>query len=431
MTSAAAVAQEPVAGGPYRGLFAAAVAPPPAAGSFRPPELLNVSLLAFGALERDTARQGSPVANYMAVSAEVAAARTVRQYALELRGLTQLRRQQTPGSPNVDNQWLAAGIRALVTPRTTLTAAQRFAYSPLYTPGVLVTGDAPGGASAETGRGASANTNVTIASGLNVARQFSRRTTGEIGYGYDRVSFSNTGSTTSSHRTRAAVTRALRRDVALRLTQSSLWSTTTGAGAPPPTVAHELDAGIDYSPMRFRRTSLTFGIAPKFAWRKDPAAMPAGAAEPDGRTSIMLGGFTRIDHQFTRSWRAEFEYQRTTYYLPGYNRPILADAVRGGINGSLRRRLTTAVSAAYSNGTPDLRGSQSRVTGMTASARADFRWTRAASLYSEYRYDAYTISEDIPQLPGIARDAKRSSFRAGIAIGLSPLGPSGGRDADR
>jgi hypothetical protein len=142
----------------------------------------------------------------------------------------------------------------------------------------------------------------------------------------------------------------------------------------------------------------------------------------------MLGGFTRIEHEFTRTWRTDLGYQRSVYYLPGYSQPLLADAVSGGMNGSLRRWLTAAVSAAYSHGAPDLRQSSGRVTSMTASARLEWRPADTASFYAELRRDAYSVSAGIPQLPGVPRNARTSSIRAGMVL---RFGPSLGRVQER
>jgi hypothetical protein len=433
-----ASAQTAEGSGPYRGLFSAAQVAP-ASATAKPATRSELLVRAVGAIEQTSAPasasgsalQSSPTLQYTGFSAEASRGYVGSRFAHEVRGLTQVREQLRGGGFSVDTQWLAAGVRALVTPRLSINASERFLYSPLFTPGIPSAGQsaAASDAPAEPGRGAAKTTNVTLASVAGVSYQFSRLASGDFSYGFDRVSFPNTGAIVSTQRTLAILTKAVRRDLSLQLKHSWLSSVTTGAGAPPPTKAQDLSLTVEYLPIHWRRTSVAVGVTPILASRQDPVSGAAGEAQTSARrSSIMLGGYTRIEHEFSRAWHTGVGYQRSVYYLPGYSQPILADAVSGSVEGKLGRWLTAAVSAGYSHGVPDLRQSAGRVTSMTTSTRLEWRPANRASLYVEVRRDGYSVSEGIPQLPGVPRIAGTASVRAGTVI---RFGPSAGRGAER
>lgn len=423
-----AFAQQPEASRAYRGLFPGAAGPAPSTSRV-PTDTLDVRAGTFWVCERDGSRTGrtpvqaDTVANsYAAVMAQASRTHTGKLYAYRLQGGTQFRRQQAPGTIAVDDQWLAASLRAQISERMVVTASQRLAYAPRYVLSARAASqlEAAAGSVAEPGRGIAPLPTFTATSGASVSRQFTRRTAALVAYGFDRVDFSSTGVIVSTHHALASVSRAMRRDLTWRLTYSSLWSTSGGSKASSAIHASDVGLGIDYSPTFSRRTAITFGLSPSVTRRSESLAGLAGASASDSHTSIVMGGFAGVERWLTSTWRADLKYERMVYYLPGNNQPILAGAVSGGVNGDLRQWMTATVSAAYSRGTPNIQRSQERVASLAVLARVEMRPSQTTSFYVEFHHDAYVMSEGIARLPGIGSNTSKTSFRVGFAMNVVP-----------
>jgi len=405
-----ASAQTGEVAGPYRGLFppaplTAAAAPAAKAAST---ELL---VRAFGAVEHETIAAGDaakPAGPYSAFSLELARTRRGTRLSADLRGFSQVRHQPSAGGFSADNQWVSLGAQAMLTPRTTLTVGQRLAYSTLYSP-------TQAAASAGTA-GANANTNLTTTTAAALTRSVSRRTSAAFAYGFDHTRFSNTGTAATTNRAAATLTRALNRSVSLQAKAASIWS--SSIGGTPATNAADLTVGIVAVPARTHALELTVGILPGVSRRNEPSAADPGAA-PRVKGSFVMDGFVRISRQLTRDLRAEAGYQRQMFYLPGGNQLITANTGTAGISGTLAHAVTVSVSASYSRGTPDQRQAPQHVTSLSTSGRAEWRPAgRSSSLYVEVRRDAYTVTDGLTQLPGLARHANTASIRIGITQGL-------------
>lgn len=404
------LAQSPEAGRPYRGLF-----PPPSpsgqSARAKPAGSFEFSIRAFGALERDSALTrpgGRPRGPYSALAADFARTHVSTRVSTDVRGSSQIRQQPSAGGFSMDTQWLAAGAQALLTPRTSISVAQRFAYSPLYSPA------ASAGNAGTTG--AASNTNVTMATAAGLSRQISRRTTAGFAYGFDRVFFSNTGAAASTQRAAATVTRAMGRSLDVQLRASSLRSSPTGSA--PATSVLDFTAGLVATPKKSRTLELTVGAMPGLSRRTEPRTADRSALPSGTRTSLVVDGFVRINRQLSKNVRADAGYQRLMYYLPGGDQLISANAVSGGVNGTVGRNVALSGSAAWSYGTPDQRAADQRVTSLTTSGRIEWRPARGASVFAELRRDTYSVSNGLTQLPGLSRRANSASVRIGMTMGF-------------
>ncbi|MEI6666733.1 MAG: hypothetical protein WCP29_01155 [Acidobacteriota bacterium] len=436
-TAATAHAQEPAVGGPYRGLFGptATSAATPLRSS--PIDSLDLSIQTFwlseqartGAGSSDSAPSPTTSHAYAGLVAAFSKAHEGRRLTYHLRGSSQFREQPGAGL-SFDTQWLAVSVEARASERTSVTFGQRVGYAPLFSP--TPTGADPSLAGlvsvAAPVQGVSSLKNVTTESAAGVSTQLSRLTSAGISYAFSRVGFSSTGVAVSTQALLVTVNHTIGRDLAYRVTYSSLSTTNSGAAAPGPARSHDVGITLNYSPAMSHRTTFVFGVTPDLASRQSSSSASSVSTAPSRRLSITIGGVARIERQFTRTWRADAGYQRMLYYLPGYSQPILADAATSSAHGTFFDRFTASVSAAYSRGVPDVQQSQDRVTSLSAAARLEFRPTREAIIHAEYRHDAYSMSGGITQLPGLSSNSSRGSFNVGFTINI---GPSGRRERIR
>lgn len=414
----ATAAQEP--GAPQMSPSSSTVPAARSTASPVPGNTLWLSIRTFGSLEHDTATDPTSSAAAGVRTApssagsqlEVSGAHRGNRQSYELQGGSQFRGDQEHGGLAVDNQWLGATIRALATRRTTLSASQRVAYTPLYSPGSV------GGATAgsEPARGSASLSSLAVTSTAGVSTQISRATSAALEYRFDRVSFSSVGSAVATHRASADVTRAIGRSLSLKLRYGYLWSVNAVHGERTSLPAHDGEVGLTYVPTSSAKATVSVGLTPNWTARPAQVSRSTTVAELAGGGLVKVGGFSKVDYALSGTWRAGLGLQRTLYFLPGYNQPVLADAFAGRVAGSLHRRLTGTLSAAYSRGTPGSERSLERVTSASASARLDFRTSKSAALYAEYLGDAYDLSEDIPLLPGLERHSRRSAVRVGMTI---------------
>lgn len=425
-----AAAQEAAIGTPPRSLYPPVIETG-ANTRTAPLDTLRLSARGFGALERETARDaGDTTANgpssrpgtpfYTGFQFDLSRVHSGPRLSYDLQASSQLRRYQGPGGLTVDSQGMAASLRGLVTKRTAVTASQRVTYAPFYAPAAPGPGvSAPDAEpSVQLPRGSAALASVTVASAVALLTQVSARTTAAVEYQFDRTDFSSTGTAVVNHRASATLTRALRRDLTVRFRYTRLWSATAVRVDRTTIDTDEAVAGLTYSPPVSQRTTVAFGVEPHMAARRQPAGATRGALDPTGASQIGLGGFSQIDHLFTRDWRAGLAYQRTLYYLPGYDRAIVADLVTGRMEGNLGGRLLGTLSNSYSRGTTGGAASHPRITSLSLSARLDFRPSGSTSVYGEYLADAYTMSGDVSKLPGVAGSSRRSAIRVGVAMGV-------------
>lgn len=393
----------------------------------------------FEALERTTQNAtsssllpGRATPYYTGAQFELASAHVGVRHSYEFQERSQVRRYQAPGGLAIDSQWLSASLRTLVTKRTTVTATQRITYAPFYAPGApATTSSTPPAGSAGPASGSAALASLTLASGASLVARVSPRTSAAVDYGFDRTGFSATGSSVVNHRASAALSRAIRRDLALQFRYGHSWSATAVPGDATLAQTDDVDATLTYSPVISRRTAVAFGVTPQLTARRQPSTLTRSAPDPAGGSQIGVGGFSKVDYAVTRTWRTGLEFRRVLYYLPIYNLPILADTVTGQMSGSVHRRLTATLSSSYSRGAPGNASPQSRITSASSAARLEFRPFGLTSVYGEFLQESFAMSDDIPRLPGVVGQSRRSSIRAGVTMDLGSSGRSRTLRSDR
>ena len=384
----------------------------------------TLALLAhtFGAMEWDTGRPGtsgsapgiSPLSSGLQL--EVSRVRRRPRQSYVVQGSTEIRGVLDGGGSVMDNQRLAGSMQLLATRRTSLVMSQRLSYSPYYTPG----SGADVSVGAQPARGAAALSNVTLASMAGISTRMSRRTSVTLEYRFDRVGLSRAASAASNSRASATLTTDLSRRAALSVRYGYLRAITVNQERRSSAPAHDAEVGLTYAPRRARNTTVTFGIVPNWSARPLRQQSPGAAAlaSTAGGRVLTFGGFVTVDHAFSRTWRAGLDYRRTLYYLPGDDRPVLADAIAARAAGNVHRRLMGSLSVEYSHGVPNGERGSSQITGANGLARLDFRASGSAALYAECRYDLYAASEDLPGLPGLGSRSSRSAVRVGLTLDI-------------
>lgn len=428
LTASVASAQEPRGSLPRQSLF---TPPAPSVATTNGPRAttMRASFRAFTAVQVDTPIETVTAGAFTSVSQPVYGGvafdgsrehRSAR-YSYDLQGSTQLRQRRSRGGSIIDNQWVAAAVLVQLTRRTTIAASQRMAYAPRDASLTPPPAPAAFGQTepADPAPRAAVPSSLAVASAVVVSTALSRRTAVSLEYRYDRLGFSSTWPVVSSQQTSVALTRALTRtasgDLTLQVRYGYVRSTTTTPGDTTASGTHVLDAGLTYRPPLSRRTTIAFGVAPNVISRASSPASVAVAAGPG--SGLKLGGFVSVDHLLTRVWRAGAGYQRLLYFAPGYDRPILADAVTGRIGGRTGP-MAVAVSGAYSAGTPNGQNPGAHITSISSAARLEYRPSGSTTLYGEYVGDVYTQSVDLALVSGVNGRVKRSTIRVGLTINL-------------
>ncbi|MDO8834439.1 MAG: hypothetical protein Q7V01_02535 [Vicinamibacterales bacterium] len=391
----------------YRGLFSpgAAVAP---AGSAATARVWRLSVQSFAGVDSETGDgpgRVAPSGFTSGLATDLMYARSGRRHTYDLQASSRIRSAPGAGGVAADTQWAAARLRISLTPRTTVSAVQQVSYTPRYV---------PGGGNREAGspvEGAGPLASLQQSSGVTVTRAFSRRTAGEAGYRIDRVDFMDTGRSVAARRATAGATYQARRDVSFSLLYEGLRAHTSGATDITPLTAHDAAVTVTITPVRTRRTSVEARLAPLWTHR---SATTAGATVIGARGTLALTGHARLDRRVGQHWSTGLEYERRASYQPGLTRPILSNAFGAHISGTAGRSFAASASTSFVTGSADVPAS--RTSGITASGRIAYQTARRATTFAEVRHDTYAIPSTLTEIPGLAGQARRTSFRMGVVL---------------
>ncbi len=366
----AARAQEASTGRAYAGLFKVPDAPAGVSSRKMPTGLLSVRL--FESAERES-REGNPVdvaQRREGARAELQFARTTRRLEYAVAGGVQFETGRT--GFGVDNQWIEMGARMPVTPRFSLTASERMAYSPQCVLGTFSTSQLPADNNLLAGPGSvtAAQSNMTLGAAVTAERSLSRRTTLQAAYRHDRLAAASCGVPAVDDRISLRVGRRLTRTAQLWVGGGRLRGTNHGsAGAPAATTLAEVR--LEYHPAAWRRTALRLTAA--------PGRM---AARPGQSGSTAIEGGADMEYRASANTALDLGYQRQLSYPQGTTRAVPLTTWRGSGTWEVSRtiRLTGGVARSASSA-----GSGQDLVSTTGVARADVL-VGGAPIYLEYAW---------------------------------------------
>lgn len=363
-------AQEGSTARAYAGLFKVPDAPVGVSSRKMPTGLLSVRL--FESVERES-REGRPVdvtQRREGARAELQFARTTRRLEYAAAGGVQFGTSRT--GFGLDNQWLEMGARMTVTPRFSLTASERVAYSPQCVLGTFSTSQLPADNNLLAGPGSvtSAQSNMTLGAAVTAERRLSRRTTVQAAYRHDRLAAASCGVPAVDDRLSLRVGRRVTRNTQLWVGGGRARGTNHGpAGAPAATILAEVR--LEYHPAAWRRMVLRLTTAP---------GRMTGRPGQSGRTAIEAGA--DMEYRAGATTALGLGYQRQLSYPQGTTRAVPLTTWRGSGTWEVSRtiRLSGGVVRSASSA-----GSGQDLVSTTGVARADVL-AGDAPLYLEYAW---------------------------------------------
>lgn len=325
---------------------------------------------------------------------------------LDVTGGSSVRWYQTHSGLVTDAQAVEAGMRMRLSPRSALVVNQRVTYVPAM--------------DAQVSNTAGVIAGVTTGTSLGLSRQFSRRTTGTLGYRFDRVEFSGEGRTATAHGVTASISRTARR----HLTWQMAWDVSDAVTSSPISASdvRSYAAGlqVQYHVPSAPETTFSVRLAPTYTRLRQ-----SGPADQVGRhTAIVLSGTGRVDHRINETWRVGASYERSLSTLDGYDQPIVAQAVGAHMDMRVRRLATVAASLYLSRGTPGIYQTAGRARALSASARVTMRTSAASGLFLDVAHSAYAVDGTLAT--GLQRQSfNRTTIRVGFTLDVTPLHPTG------
>ena len=314
------------------------------------------------------------------------------------------------------NQYVGAGIAASFARRTTLAVNQTVNYSPAYFSGIFpgAPTTAPGAVSVRGGDYASSafnalsyETSASVGHGITRTGTLSfsssvRHTAFEEVSGYDDLhSYSIGGRYTQ----RVSRNTSLRAGYTYREGQYAFLR--TGGNS----AIHDLDIGVDYGRALslFRRTELTFGVG------SSVLRQPLDGVEG---LQYRVVGNVNLNHELSRTWRAQLAYTRGFGFMDGLPEPVFSDGVTGSVSGFVNRRIDVSASGGFTNGDVGIAAGDNRLQAYTANARTRIALARNLEASVEYVYYRYDIGAAVVLPLGVNQFHERSSVRGGLSLWL-------------
>jgi hypothetical protein len=177
---------------------------------------------------------------------------------------------------------------------------------------------------------------------------------------------------------------------------------------------HHIDAGIDYSRALSvsRRTRVSFSTG---------SAIVSGNGENfAGATtgfSYHLTGSADLTHEMGRTWKAQLSYRRGIEVHEGFAQPFLSNALTGGLDGLLSRRLAFGANADYVKGNVGL-SNGSNYNSLSTTTALEYALSSRLALFARYVYYKYEFDRQVALDPRLPRALDRQGVRFGLSTSI-------------
>jgi hypothetical protein len=305
--------------------------------------------------------------------------------------------------------------------RTQIAVSQGLRYAPDFSLGLF------GAVQEDSGRSNTENpTNALSAGGswmtavtASVARQWSRRTTMDAGYSFDRMTYvDGRGFDSSSHTGSVGFAHSVGRSAGFRATyQHADGRFEQVEGRIVPIVTRTADLGLTYarrlSPTR--QLSFTAGSGASYVTTvASESGLPAEYWTPAGYGTIRL--------DIARSWSLGGDYRRSTSVLQGDTpEPFTSHTAQASVGGDVNQWLQSVFAVGFANGVSGGRtvgGALGRYDSYTGTVQARFRLSDGWSSLVGFTRFHYRLNAAASQSLGVSRALERNALRVGFSWSL-------------
>lgn len=167
---------------------------------------------------------------------------------------------------------------------------------------------------------------------------------------------------------------------------------------------HDFILGIDYSrPLSLSGRRTKFTVTPGFA-----------LFDNRGETQFSATGTVALDHEMGRTWTAKALYNRGMRFVEGRDTQLLANTVQGGVQGLLGRRVQMSFEGQWV--LSDHEENEPQYQTIAGSARVRYALSRRLSAYAQYIYYNYRYSDVVVFPNGESQKTRRNGIRVGISV---------------
>jgi hypothetical protein len=182
-------------------------------------------------------------------------------------------------------------------------------------------------------------------------------------------------------------------------------------------IEHDVEIGIDYArPLsRTRKSTVGFSVGPMLvSGTFGPPSLRLAA----GTQQYRIVGDAFIDHQMGRTWYTRAAYRRGLGYIQGLAGPVYTSGATAEAGGFLNYRTDLLFLGGYAVGEMATPGSAAPFTTYTGDARLRIALTREWAAYFEGLLYSYSFDPALVVVPGLPRNFRRNSVRAGLTLWL-------------
>jgi len=246
---------------------------------------------------------------------------------------------------------------------------------------------------------------ISTEAGAALARDFTPRTSLTGTYSITRISFTSRSERQIWQQTGARLTHHLGKGLALRLGYGYRVSKLSEQAQQQPERMHDVDLGVDYSrALSFsRRTTLSFSTGSTIA--------ATNSLVDKAAYRLFLTGTAQIAHEMGRTWNATAAFRRGIDFATGFRDPLLSNTVSAGIGGSLHRRVRLTSFGYYSAGAVGLESNAPTYDSASGNARVTIGLARRVTVFGEYFYDRYHVSNGVVLPFALANSFNRNGVR--------------------
>jgi hypothetical protein len=306
--------------------------------------------------------------------------------------------------------------------RNQLQASQAVSYEPFFAPGYgPLIGDLAPEVPSETvsTHGLTDRRSWTVASALSMTRRLTPRQSLRALYRFDGQNYLDAGGMDNlSHAFQASYGSAVTRTGSIRASYG--FSRARFKEDPEhdrPLADHSIDLGATYQRRLSRTRQVTFsggGGAAYVETLNTVTRQPIAYWTPSGHAAVGL--------DVGRSWLFSLDYRRGVSVLDGISlETFVTDSGAISLGGYLGHRVSTTLSAAYSNGGAGA-GGDGQYNSLDLRAQLDVavtRWCAAVLLYNYYDYHLRDVVDLEPDVPA---SFDRNAVRIGITLWLPLYG---------